>query len=165
MPLSAIDADIKLIPWRHVGARGGAAAERFIGVLAGRLANRARLASDGRKPCREVVEQSIGADIDDALPMKIQSDVPGEERYSPGQCIGAVQRRVEGNPNPAHTSTSNAERANLSMRVGMRRFTRLAISLKKAENRAHARHPLRAPPLRAQLGCPPAMAAGVGTNL
>ena len=98
-----------------------------------------QLTSDGHKPHLEDVEQSFGADIDYAMLVKIYGDAPGEGRYSPDQCIGAVQRRVDGRPDPAHISTSYAERANLSMRMEMRRFTRLNNAFNdKAENHAHA---------------------------
>lgn len=167
---TAIDADTKLIPSWYVGARDGAAAQHFIGDLAGRLANRVQLTSDGHRPYLEAVEQSFGADIDYAMLVKIYGDAPGEGRYSPGQCIGAVQRRVEGNPNPAHISTSYAERANLSMRMGMRRFTRLTNAFsKKAENHAHAlaiyfMH-YNFVRIHQTLRCTPAMAAGVTAKL
>src|ERR1017187_3299009 len=120
---TAIDADNKLIVSWLVGSRDGDAAAHFIGDLAARLANRVQLTSDGHKPYLEAVEQSFGADIDYAMPVKIYGDVPGAGRYSPGECVGAEKRRVEGRPDPAHISTSYAERQNLSMRMGMRRFT------------------------------------------
>ncbi len=104
----AIDADTKLIPSWYVGARDGAAAEHFIGDLAARLANRVQLTSDGHKPYLEAVEQSFGADIDYAMLVKIYGDAPGQGRYSPGVCTGAVQHRVEGRPNPDYISTSYA---------------------------------------------------------
>ncbi len=166
----AIDADTKLIPSYYVGARDAYAAEAFIGDLAGQLANRVQLTSDGHKPYLEAVEQSFGADIDYAMLIKIYGDTPGQGRYSPGVCTGAVQRRVEGRPDPAHVSTSYAERANLTLRMGSRRFTRLTNAFsKKVENHAHsvAIHTMHYNFVRIHqtLRCSPAMAAGVTPKL
>jgi IS1 family transposase len=169
---TAIDADTKLIPSWYVGARDGAAAQHFIGDLAARLASRVQLTSDGHKPYLEAVEQSFGADIDYAMLIKIYGEASesAKGRYSPAECVGAVQRRVEGKPDPAHISTSYAERANLSMRMGMRRFTRLTNAFsKKAENHAHAlaiyfMH-YNFVRIHQTLRCTPAMAAGVTETL
>jgi hypothetical protein len=115
--------------------------------------------------------ESFGADIDYAMLVKIYGEPAGAlGRYSPGECVGAEQRRVEGRPDPAHISTSFAERQNLSMRMGTRRFTRLTNAFsKKAENHAHAvaiyfmhYNFIR---IHQTLRCPPAMAAGVTTKL
>jgi IS1 family transposase len=168
---TAIDADTKLIPSWYVGARDGAAAQHFIGDLALRLAKRVQLTSDGQKPNLHAVEQSFGADIDYAMLVKIYGEPSGATgRYSPGECLGAVQRRVEGRPDPAHVSTSYVERANLSMRMGMRRFTRLTSAFsKKAENHAHALaiYFMHYTFIRIHqtLRVTPAMAAGVSTKL
>jgi len=168
---AAIDADTKLIPSWLVGSRDAHAAHAFIGDLAPRLANRVQLTSDGHKSYLEAVEQFFGADIDYAMLVKIYGTPEGAVgRYSPGVCVGAEQRRVEGRPDPAHISTSFAERQNLSMRMGMRRFTRLTNAFsKKAENHAHGvaiyfMH-YNFVRIHQTLPCTPAMAAGVTTKL
>ena len=137
---TAIDADTKLIPSWLVSSRDADAAHYFISDLAMRLTNRVRLTSDGHKPYLEAVEGAFGADIDYAMLIKAYGEGPATSgRYSPGVCVGAEKRRVEGRPDPAHISTSYAERQNLSMRMGMRRLTRLTNGFsKKAENHAHA---------------------------
>jgi IS1 family transposase len=167
---TAIDADTKLVPSWYVGHRDPSAAQHFIGDLALRLANRVQLTSDGHKPYLEAVEQSFGADIDYAMLVKLYGDAPSAGRYSPGECIGAKPYRIEGRPDPAHISTSYAERANLTMRMGMRRFTRLTNAFsKKAENHAHmvSLHMMHYNFVRIHqtLRCTPAMAAGVTTKL
>ena len=168
---TAIDADTKLIPSFYVGARDSTAAQHFIGDLALRLANRVRLTSDGHKPYLEAVEQSFGADIDYAMLVKLYGEAPGPKgRYSPADCVGARKDRIEGDPDPKHISTSYAERANLTMRMGMRRFTRLRNGFsKKAKNHAHsvAIHTMHYNFVRIHqtLCCTPAMAAGVTAKL
>ena len=171
---TAIDADTKLIPSWLVSSRDAYAAQAFIGFisdLAGRLANRVQLTSDGHKAYLEAVEQAFGADIDYAMLVKVYGEGPASAgRYSPGICVGAEKKRVEGRPDPAHISTSFAERSNLSMRMGMRRFTRLTNGFsKKAENHAHAvaiyfMH-YNFVRIHQTLRCAPAMAAGVTTKL
>jgi IS1 family transposase len=166
----AIDADTKLIPSFYVGNRDAYAAEAFIGDLASRLSNRVQLTSDGHKAYLDAIEQSFGADIDYAMLIKIYGDAPGAGRYSPGECCGMVMRRVEGRPDPDHISTSYAERANLTLRMQSRRFTRLTNAFsKKIENHEHsvAIHTMHYNFVRIHqtLRCTPAMAAGVSSRL
>ncbi len=166
----AIDADTKLIPSYYVGARDAEAAQMFIGDLALRLANRVQLTSDGHKPYLQAVEQSFGSEIDYAMLVKIYGDTLSQGRYSPGECCGSVKKPVEGKPNPKHISTSYAERANLTLRMGSRRFTRLTNALsKKVENHAHSVsiHTMHYNFVRIHqtLRCTPAMKAGVTTKL
>ena len=168
---TAIDADTKLIPSWLVGSRDAYAAQAFIGDLALRLANRVQLTSDGHRPYLEAIEQSFGADIDYAMLIKIYGEPVGAVgRYSPGECIGAEMRRVEGRPDSAHISTSYAERSNLTMRMHARRFTRLTNAFsKKAENHAYAvsLHMMAYNFVRihGSLRCSPAIVAGVSKTL
>ncbi len=169
---TAICADTKLIPSWLVGSRDGDAASAFISDLASRLSNRVQLTSDGHSAYLNAVEGAFGADVDYAQLVKVYGATPesAKGRYSPAECVGAHKSPVTGSPDPKHISTSFAERSNLTMRMHMRRFTRLTNAFsKKVENHAYAvaLHMMFYNFVRMHktLRCSPAMAAGVTTKL
>jgi IS1 family transposase len=168
---AAIDPDSKLIPCWIIGPRDGISARIFVNDLADRLADRIQLTSDGLNAYLAAVAKAFRGDVDYAMLVKVYGAVnDGEKRYSPAVCIGSEKHAIVGYPDPAHVSTSYIERANLTMRMGMRRFARLTNAFsRKIENHsaAVALHMMyyNFSRIHQTLKTSPAMAAGVTTKL
>ena len=169
---TAIDADTKLIPSWLVGERTNKDAYFFLKDLHSRLKNRVQLTTDGHKAYLQAVEEAFGDDIDYAQLVKLYGDVPEaiKAKYSPAECTGIKKTKITGNPDKAHVSTSYVERSNLTIRMHMRRFTRLTNAhSKKFENHAYAvaLHVMfyNFTRIHSTLRMSPAMAAGVSGRL
>jgi IS1 family transposase len=171
---TAIEADTKLLVSYQVGGRDAEYALMLMDDLRGRLANRVQLTTDGHKAYLSAVEEAFGADIDYGMLVKLYGGETGgqghERKYSPSECLGARKDTITGNPDPKHISTSYTERANLTMRMSMRRFTRLTNAFsKKIENHEHmvALYALWYNFVRIHktLRTSPAMAAGIESRL
>jgi len=168
---TAICADTKLIPSFLVGPRDSETARLFIDDLASRLTHRVQLTTDGNKCYLAAVEDGFGCEVDYAMLVKHYGNAPQEgreTRYSPAECCGITKEVITGRPDPKGISTSYVERANLTMRMGMRRFTRLTNGFsKKVENHAAAvalrfmHYNYARPHMSLGRGVTPAMAAGL----
>ena len=168
----ALDADTKLVPSYRIGSRNLEDAIAFMEDVAKRINHRVQLTTDGYRPYITAVERAFDGDVDYAQLVKLYGDPTKEERrrYSPGVCTSAIPQRITGRPDPSHISTSYVERQNLTMRMSMRRFTRLTNSFSKKVENLTAAVSLHFAyynfcRVHQSLGKTPAMAAGVSDHV
>lgn len=170
----ALDPDTKLVPSYRVGTRSLADAISFMRDVAGRLANRVQLTTDGYRPYLTAVEEAFGGDVDYAQLVKIYGRGSDERnparRYSPGEFVRAESTTINGHPEREKVSTSHVERQNLTMRMGMRRFTRLTNAFSKKQANLFCAVSLHFAyynfcRVHQTLGTTPAVAAGVADHV
>ena len=167
----ALDAESKLVPSFYIGKRTTETAQYFMADLQSRLAHRVQLTTDGFVPYLRAVEDNFGMDVDYAMLIKMFSgNEAGRERYSPSDIVRVVPTPISGNPELRYISTSYIERQNLTIRMALRRFTRLTnafskkLSNLKAALALHFAH-YNFCRIHQTLRCTPAMAAGISDRL
>lgn len=167
----SMDSESKLIPNFRVGKRNAQTAWYFVQDLENRLANRVQLTTDGFRPYLPAVEDAFGANVDYAILIKLYSaSGEADTRYSPGQIVNALPVPVSGNPKPWLISTSHIERQNLTIRMQLRRFTRLTNAFSKKLSHLKAACALHFAwynfcRVHQSLRVTPAMAAGISSEI